>query len=59
MKRVVATWRWLQREWSADAQYQRYVAHHERHHPGHAVLGRADFFREEQRRKWQGIQRCC
>jgi Selenoprotein, putative len=59
MKRLVAGWRWLQREWSADGQYRRYVDHQQRQHPGWPVLDRDEFFREEQRRKWQGIRRCC
>jgi uncharacterized short protein YbdD (DUF466 family) len=59
MKRLIAGWQWLQRECSVEGHYHRYVAHQQRHHPDRAVLSRAEFYRDEQRRKWQGIRRCC
>jgi uncharacterized short protein YbdD (DUF466 family) len=58
---------WLGRCWAAlrevsgDDAYERYVAHW---HACHAATGgppleRAAFFKEEQRRKWEGVKRCC
>ncbi len=56
----------LQRLWAAfreltgDDAYERYVEHWRRHHAdGGAPLSRAAFCREEQRRKWEGVRRCC
>jgi uncharacterized short protein YbdD (DUF466 family) len=49
------------REVTGDDAYERYVAHwHARHcADGAAPLDRAAFCREEQRRKWEGVRRCC
>jgi uncharacterized short protein YbdD (DUF466 family) len=55
---------WLQRLWkglrqlTGDDAYDRYLQHHYRHHQGEP-LGRAEFFKLEQRRKWDGVRRCC
>ena len=49
------------RELTGDDAYERYLAHwHERQaEAGSAPLDRATFCREEQRRKWDGVRRCC
>ncbi len=50
------------RELTGDDAYERYLAHwHARHTAGGAgvPLDRASFYREEQRRKWDGVRRCC
>jgi uncharacterized short protein YbdD (DUF466 family) len=49
------------RELTGDDAYERYLAHwRARHAPeGKAPLDRAAFCREEQRRKWEGVRRCC
>jgi uncharacterized short protein YbdD (DUF466 family) len=49
------------RELTGDDAYERYVAHWRREHAGTAgaPLDRAAFYREEQRRKWDGVRRCC
>jgi uncharacterized short protein YbdD (DUF466 family) len=51
----------LLRELSGDDAYERYLAHWRAHHGGAdaAPLDRAAFCREEQRRKWEGVRRCC
>jgi uncharacterized short protein YbdD (DUF466 family) len=52
-------WRML-REMSGDDAYERYLAHWRQHHARDGTpLDRAAFFREEQRRKWEGVRRCC
>ena len=51
----------LLRELTGDDAYERYLAHW-RSHPGsagEAPLERAAFFRAEQKRKWDGVRRCC
>ena len=51
----------LLREMTGDDAYERYLAHW-RSHPSSsdaAPLDRAAFYREEQRRKWEGVRRCC
>ncbi|MGE0116150.1 MAG: YbdD/YjiX family protein [Steroidobacteraceae bacterium] len=56
---------WLQRcfdylrQVSGDDAYERYLAHHRRHHADQAVLDRRAFYLAEQRRKWSGVKRCC
>jgi uncharacterized short protein YbdD (DUF466 family) len=59
--------RWLARSWAAlreisgDDAYERYLARL-RARPAphtHAPLTRAAFFAAEQRRKWDGVRRCC
>ena len=47
------------RELSGDDAYERYLAHHAETHPDAVPLDRAAFFREEQKRKWEGVRRCC
>jgi uncharacterized short protein YbdD (DUF466 family) len=49
------------RELSGDDAYDRYIAHwHARHAASaEAPLDRREFFKENQRRKWEGVKRCC
>lgn len=56
---------WLRKLWSAlrrasgDDAWERYLAHHARCHPGEPALSRAEFFRRETERRWDGVRRCC
>ncbi|HSH87961.1 MAG TPA: YbdD/YjiX family protein [Methylophilus sp.] len=51
------------RQLSGDDVYERYLAHYTEHHADEVdsapPLSRAEFFRQWQDRKWQGIKRCC
>ena len=51
------------REWLAwlngDVAYRSFVAHQIQHHPERAVPSRAEFFRMETERRWNGVHRCC
>ena len=49
------------RELTGDDAYERYVAHWTQQHAatGLPPLDRASFCREEERRKWEGVRRCC
>ncbi|MES2606122.1 MAG: YbdD/YjiX family protein [Pseudomonadota bacterium] len=47
------------RELSGDDAYERYLQHHSVTHPDEQPLDRATFFKTEQRRKWDGVRRCC
>jgi uncharacterized short protein YbdD (DUF466 family) len=47
------------RRLSGDDAYERYLAHHQQHHPDQAPLSRAAFFKEWQDGKWKGVKRCC
>ena len=50
----------LLREITGDDAYDRYLAHWRATHAEEkAPLDRASFYREEQRRKWDGVRRCC
>jgi uncharacterized short protein YbdD (DUF466 family) len=54
-----AVWQAFRRATGDDA-YERYLAHHRLHHGGSgAPLGRSEYFRAQQRRKWEGVRRCC
>lgn len=51
------------RQLSGDDLYERYLTHYAEHHAheaeGAPPLSRAEFFRQWQDNKWQGIKRCC
>lgn len=51
------------REWLAwlngDVAYRSFVVHQMRHHPERPVPSRAEFFRMETERRWNGVRRCC
>jgi uncharacterized short protein YbdD (DUF466 family) len=50
----------LLREVTGDDAYERYLDHWRARHAGNGVpLDRASFCREELRRKWDGVRRCC
>jgi len=56
----------LKRAWqtlralSGDDAYERYLAHRRAQHSAEAPpLSRAEFYRAEQERKWDGVKRCC
>ncbi|HEY9181657.1 MAG TPA: YbdD/YjiX family protein [Gammaproteobacteria bacterium] len=51
----------LFRELTGDDAYERYLRHWRDHHAsgGGEPLDRAAFYRDEQRRKWDGVRRCC
>ena len=56
LKRAWATLRAL----SGDDAYERYLAHRRAKHAAEAPpLSRAEFYRAEQERKWDGVKRCC
>jgi uncharacterized short protein YbdD (DUF466 family) len=50
------------RELTGDDAYERYLAHWRTRHAADRTatpLDRASFYREEERRKWEGVRRCC
>lgn len=47
------------RQLSGDDAYERYLVHHEQAHHDEIPLSRAEFFKQEQERKWNGVRRCC
>ena len=51
----------LLRELTGDDAYERYLAHWRAcmRPTARTPLDRAAFCREEQRRKWDGVRRCC
>ena len=57
---VRRAWKWF-RELTGDDAYERYLNHWRDHHSGSGAepLDRAAFHRDEQRRKWDGVRRCC
>jgi len=55
---VRAGWAWL-RALSGDDAYERYRSHHAACHGGARLMGRGEFYAQQQRRKWSGISRCC
>ena len=54
-------WRFVRRL-SGDDAYERYLAHYALKHAGndeHPALSKAEFFKQWQDEKWNGIKRCC
>ena len=47
------------RQLSGDDAYERYLAHYAEVHSDTSLLSRAEFFKQEQERKWNGVRRCC
>lgn len=59
MKFAFRNWLRVLRRLSGDDAYERYLAHHHRHHGDRIPLDRKAFYMDEQRRKWSGVKRCC
>ncbi len=57
-KLLKAIWRFA-RELSGDDAYERYLRHCAQKHPHQTPLCRKSFFRQEQERKWSGVNQCC
>ncbi len=55
---VRVAWAWL-RAATGDDAYERYRCHHAACHAAVPLMGRGEFYAEEQRRKWSGVSRCC
>ncbi|MDD5276790.1 MAG: YbdD/YjiX family protein [Methylovulum sp.] len=54
-------WRVIRRL-SGDDAYERYLVHYAQHHHAETEappLSKAEFFKQWQDSKWQGIKRCC
>jgi uncharacterized short protein YbdD (DUF466 family) len=62
--KIKAVWR-IVRRLSGDDAYEQYLQHYVRHHQAdtghecHPPLNKADFFKQWQDAKWNGIKRCC
>lgn len=62
--KIKAFWR-IVRRLSGDDAYEQYLKHYARHHQAdaelecHPPLSKADFFKQWQDEKWNGIKRCC
>ena len=58
IERVQRLWAGLRRAVGDDA-YERYLAHHAAYHADAQPLDRRAYYLDRQRRKWDGLQRCC
>jgi len=64
LARVKSFWRIIRRL-SGDDAYEQYLKYYARHHQTdeghecHPPLSKADFFKQWQNEKWNGIKRCC
>jgi uncharacterized short protein YbdD (DUF466 family) len=62
--KIKAFWR-IVRRLSGDDAYEQYLKHYARHHQVDTAhdhrppLSKADFFKQWQDEKWNGIKRCC
>lgn len=62
--KIKAFWR-VVRRLSGDDAYEQYLKHYARHHQTDACqecpppLSKADFFKQWQDEKWNGVKRCC
>lgn len=59
LKAVGGTLREILRGAAGTDAYERYLAHHRRHHADRAPLSREAFFRRELTERWEGVRRCC
>ncbi|MFZ2168086.1 MAG: YbdD/YjiX family protein [Methylococcaceae bacterium] len=63
-RKVKTFWR-IVRRLSGDDAYEQYLEHYARHHRTgaghdyHPPLSKADFFKQWQDEKWNGMKRCC
>jgi uncharacterized short protein YbdD (DUF466 family) len=58
---IAAVRRWFE-YLNGDAAYREYCRHWRTHHAGERTASpptRAEFFRAEQQRRWNGVRRCC
>jgi uncharacterized short protein YbdD (DUF466 family) len=58
-RRVAATIRWYLREASGEADYDRYLVHQRRDHPGVPPLSRREFERRKTRLREEAPQAGC
>jgi len=64
LKKIKTFWRFVRRL-SGDDAYEQYLKHYARQHQTsathecHPPLSKADFFKQWQNEKWNGIKRCC
>jgi len=62
--KIKALWR-IVRRLSGDDAYEQYLKYYAQYHQAdaehecHPPLSKADFFRQWQDEKWNGIKRCC
>ncbi len=62
--KLKACWQMLRRL-SGDDAYEQYLKHYALHHQtaeghdSHPPLSKAEFFKQWQDEKWNGIKRCC
>ena len=62
--KLKACWKMLRRL-SGDDAYEQYLKHYDLHHSAddwhdcHPPLTKAEFFKQWQDEKWNGIKRCC
>ena len=55
---VAALWHWL-RSVSGDDAYERYLEHLRVAHPERQPPSAREFYVDEQKRRWGGVNRCC
>lgn len=60
MRWLTALWQGIRRA-SGDDAYERYLIHWTQTHAqeGGEPLDRKTYFKQEQKRKWEGVRRCC
>lgn len=60
MRWLKALWQGIRRA-SGDDAYERYLMHwtQAHAHEGGEPLDRKAYFKQEQKRKWEGVRRCC
>jgi uncharacterized short protein YbdD (DUF466 family) len=44
---------------TGEGSYERYCAHLRAAHPEQPLPSRAEFFRQGQHERWDGVRRCC
>ncbi|WP_043659550.1 YbdD/YjiX family protein [Thermocrispum municipale] len=59
VRRTMRGVRWYLAELTGETEYDRYVEHHKRLHPGEPVLSRREYERQRFERSAQPGARCC
>jgi uncharacterized short protein YbdD (DUF466 family) len=59
MKQFLSAGLSLLRGVTGDDAYEKYLAHHERTHPGAPPVTPAEFFKAQLEQKWNCVSGCC
>ena len=59
MKKIKLFFKKIKEYIEGDFAYQNYLTHLQKHHPGQQALDKKSFLKNQQKDKWNKINRCC